>query len=64
MDVPIPAQAMILRHVPSDYLIPWQWHSVEPWIDEILKTPTTYIAGFIKRESAVAWGEKQGWLAE
>lgn len=39
---------MVIRHVPKDHLIPWQW-----WDD--LDGKPIYIAGFPTRELAEKW---------
>ena len=39
-----------LRHVPADWQIPWQW-----W------TAGMYLAGFPTRETAIKYGQLNGW---
>lgn len=53
-----------LRHIPSDYLVPFQWHADEIWIDEYTKQPTSYLVGFPRRKAAVEYGRRRGWISE
>ncbi len=38
------------RHVPADWLIPWQWHCGD-----------VYLSGHPTREKAIEAGRRNGW---
>jgi hypothetical protein len=51
---------MILRQT-REFMIPWQWHTEEPFEDEIDGSMQTYYAGFRTKDAALAYGRRHGW---